>query len=134
MSRPTSQVRKSTWTAELSPYRPAPRHGVVARRYPRPRAADAASEAASYEGGRILATRCSSGLVTWPSALGTRSRGGDRPPATRRILRPHLHRARHRRPSMVLHEASRRAQIELSGTARALPPDRRRAVLAFEPS
>ncbi len=24
---------------------------------------------ASYEGGRILATRCSSGLVTWPSAL-----------------------------------------------------------------
>src|SRR6266446_5029470 len=31
MSRPTSRVRKSTWTAELSPYRPAPRHGVVAR-------------------------------------------------------------------------------------------------------
>jgi hypothetical protein len=26
-------------------------------------------EAASYEGGRILTTRCSSGLVTWPSAL-----------------------------------------------------------------
>jgi len=24
MSRPTSQVRKSTWTAELSPYKPAP--------------------------------------------------------------------------------------------------------------
>ena len=26
ISRPTSQVRKSTWMAELSPYRPAPRH------------------------------------------------------------------------------------------------------------
>jgi len=25
MSRPTSKVRKSTWTAELTPYRPAPR-------------------------------------------------------------------------------------------------------------
>jgi len=31
MSRPTSQARKSTWTAELSPYRSALRHGVVAR-------------------------------------------------------------------------------------------------------
>ena len=26
MSRPTSQVRKFTWTVELSPYNPAPRH------------------------------------------------------------------------------------------------------------
>src|SRR4051794_13706850 len=44
------------------------------------------------------------------------SRGGDRPPAARRILRPHLHCARHRRPSLVLHHASR-ALIRHSGTA-----------------
>jgi hypothetical protein len=31
MNHPTLQVRKFTWTAELSPYRSASRHGVVSR-------------------------------------------------------------------------------------------------------
>jgi hypothetical protein len=44
----------------------------------------------------------------------TLSRGGDRR-AARRILRPHLRSARHRRPSLVLHRASRRALTDLNG-------------------
>jgi NAD(P)-dependent dehydrogenase (short-subunit alcohol dehydrogenase family) len=36
MSRPTSRVRKSTWTAALSLYRPARRQGVIARDESRP--------------------------------------------------------------------------------------------------
>src|SRR4051812_43093658 len=129
MSRPTSQVRKSTWMAELSQYRPAARHGVIARRALDflPAVKDWMAEPATRPGisGRRDGARLNEGGL-WPTAPLVRRGLGQRELAAAAAHRPpqaagRRHCVRHAHRSGPAPAPSAPAPSDAPGTG-AIPP------------